>query len=59
MIKYKTYEFKTTKEEIERRKHRALRFNNIFSKHDERNEGINLENVSINYVMSLIYSDLP
>lgn len=46
MIKYNTYEFKTTEEEIKRRKNRELRFSNIFAKDDERNEGIDLYNLS-------------
>lgn len=58
MIKYNTYEFKTTKEEVERRKNRELRFTNIFCKDDERNKGIELNNLSYHQMKILIYSNV-
>lgn len=57
-MKYNTYEFETSKEEVERRKKRYLRFTNIFRNYDERNKDINLDRLDSHQIFTLIRMDI-
>lgn len=57
-MKYNTYEFKTSKGEVERRNKRYLRFTNIFRNYDERNKDINLDSLDSHKIFTLIRMEI-